>query len=342
MEKRNTGLDLYRIILMIMICIAHTFIYGGAYDGIVSKSAIEYFIMRFITAIVCIADDGYALLSGYYASNRKTNYKRIIKLWLIALFYSLLSTFIGILMSNNINYNISLLDIIKSFFPITFGRWYFTAYFFCFLLSPFVNKAIDYIDEKEAKTLLIIMFISFTTIPLFNDRWFNNGLSGAWLFALYSMGALIKKIELFKNTKTKKLFVYYVVLTVLVFVFAKVLNIEQLASMMSPLVLLTAIISLIMFSKLNIKSNKLISNISASTFGVYLFHSNPLVEKVIINNRFTFAASFPMFLDIVVFLLMCLLTFIVFSCFDLLREYLFRLIKIDQLLEKIYKKVEKE
>lgn len=111
--------------------------------------------------------------------------------------------------------SISLIDVIKSFFPVSFGNWYFSAYFPIFFLMPFVNRAIKEISINKSKNILVIFFTIFSIKTIISDNWFNFGHSAFWLLILYIVGALVKKVDLFSRFNNKILILFYVALSFL-------------------------------------------------------------------------------------------------------------------------------
>ena len=339
MNKRNQGIDLLRIIFMMMICMYHVLNHGGILTY--TTSDINYYTIWFLESLSKCAVDGYALISGYFASDSKPNYKRIINLWLTALFYSagitilikLINTFTGLLQP------ISSTELLRSFMPVCFGNWYFQAYFVIFFITPFINRSLDSLDEKTSKKTLIIFFIIFSVLSLIQDNHFAKGYSAFWLLILYIIGALIKKTNLFDSIKSSVLFICYLLCSVFIVLLDTIFNTEIWRTNTSPLILLSAIFLLIIFSRININS-KLVKTIAPLTFGIYLFHDNDYFRKYFMLDKFAFVNNYNIFVCILLIIVISLVIFVVSMIVEYIRNQLFRLLKIDSLIDKIASKID--
>ena len=92
-NNRNQGIDLLRIILMFMVCIQHVVTKADIMDINASPNGYVYW---FVDMLCCCAVDAYAMISGYVSNKKMIQYRRIINLWLQAIFYSFI---VSLLMS---------------------------------------------------------------------------------------------------------------------------------------------------------------------------------------------------------------------------------------------------
>ena len=335
-NKRNNGIDLLRVILLFMICLLHVMGHGGIKNN--TTSALNFLSLYVLEDLSVCAIDCYALISGYFAKDKPLNYKRIIKLWITAFFYTVIIaiSFYLINIIFNLGYEITATDLLHSFFPVSYGNWYFTAYFFVFFFSPIINKAINNFNGNECKCLLIMFIVVYSIMPLIKDNYFSKGASACWLLVLYCIGALIKKSNLFCNFKTLTLISLYAISCFITWLFSVYFDITFIGSHTSPSVLFSAIFLLLAFSKINIKSS-IISVMSSLTFGAYLFHDNFYIREYLINDRFIFVNNYNFIIAIVLVLVIALIVFIASLTIDFIRLNLFICLRIDNLCEKIEK-----
>lgn len=325
-KERNSGIELLRIVLMLMICILHIVLHGG---GLLSQdNIISFAVSRYIKTMCACAVDGYALISGYVATKKNVNTNKLINMWLQGAFY----LFVPILVINIRNVvcginNFDLMAIVKSFMPITNGNWYFGSYFVMLLFTPFVNKAIDDIDEKEGKTIFIFI-IACSIFSLFGNVYLNEGYSPLWLLMLYMLGKLIRKLNLFNSLNNFRLIVTYFVLCAITMIMKVKFDVDGFEEYTSPTVLCSAICLLLIFTKLNFR-NKAINYIGSLTFGAYLFHDNVNVREFFIADRFTYIKN-PIEL-----LVAGVLVFVVSLAVEAIRKLLFKLFKANNLVIKI-------
>lgn len=293
MEKseRNYGIDLLRILAIFMITVHHVILHGNL---ISSGNFINNEIAQFINILVYCGVNCFGLISGYVLFNNDIKYKRIFYLYAQVLFYSLgiflLSGFINPEVLNSKNFLFSVFPFLKGYY------WYFTAYFGIFFFIPYLNKLIETLDIESAKNLFIKLIIIFSVLPtvFFNDLFqTKSGYSTLWLAILYLIGALIRKTNPQFNKKT--LCISYFLLStinfVTIFLFEKFVKDDFFVNYknifmpyISPIMLFSAVILLLIFSQTNIKNcftQKTIKFLTPTVFGIYLFQETPLIKNII-------------------------------------------------------------
>ena len=197
---RNHGIDLLRLVLMFMVCMLHTLGQGGILNAS-AEGTNAYRAYWFLEILSYCAVDGFAIISGYAASNRPRKYDKIVNMWFQAFFYSFILT--GVLTVIGISDSWATDDMIKCIFPITFNKfWYFTDFFALFFAIPVLNKFLFSISGEVAKKALIIIFVLFSVLGIFNDSFRTaGGYSAIWLIVLYCIGVLAKRVKLFETRK---------------------------------------------------------------------------------------------------------------------------------------------
>lgn len=157
-SERILGIDIIRIVSMLMILVLHICLQGGILDALTVGSA-AYGAAWLLESFCYCAVNCYALITGYvmYSAERKNfKYSRIIPLWLQVFVWSVL---IVILFKVFGHAELTVKDVISAVFPILNSRyWYFTAYFGMFFLIPFFNILIDNIDKKGYICLIATLF----------------------------------------------------------------------------------------------------------------------------------------------------------------------------------------
>lgn len=343
MEKeRNIGIDLLRIVLMYMICTLHTLSHGGVLGN--AKSTINFFGMWALYELFNCAVNAYALISGYFSQDKPQNYKRIIKLWFTAFFYSVgIAIIINVIayFTNTVE-PLNSREFLECLLPVTFGNWYFRAYFALFFLTPFINKALSSINKDESRRLLIIILFVFSALSTVYDNWFSNGLHAFWLLILYIIGALMKKGEVFANTKTIILVIIFFASSILSWFLGLFLDIKPWRMYTSPTIILAAMVLLILFTRISIKNTtikKIVKFIAPLTFGIYLVHDNFYVSKMLIDDSFVFVTNYNLIIGAIMVLSIALTIFIICLFIEMIRNKIFKLIKIDTISEKIIEKI---
>lgn len=289
MEKSNRiyGIDLLRLILMFMVCMLHVLNNGGVIEA--SKSNfLNYIIYLFVDVSLYCAVDGFAIISGYVATDAPKKYEKIVEMWFQAFFYSFILSFVLFRIGGT---SFSSGKLLLSALPILSNQfWYFTAYFALYFTMPILNKYLFSISETTAKRMfLLLLFLFSISNFLFDEYKTQYGYSYLWLCVLYCLGVLTKKIKLFESKSNKALVLLlfnFITITWLMFI----LGFKFLKSYTSPTIVFIALILIILFSRIKIKGN-IISKISPLAFGIYLFHSNPIIWNDILKNAFIFVGN---------------------------------------------------
>lgn len=198
--KRNYGIDLLRIISMIMIVTLHTLGQGGILYS--AEQGTHYYTVAWIMEALCIgAVNLYALISGFVGVNSiKTRFYKLASMWLQVEFYCIISTII-IYCVNKEPFDFA--RFINYLSPVSTGTyWYFTSYFIMFFFTPFYNKLLSVLNGRQLKYLGVIIFVfsSFWPTVWQTDLMeVNRGYSFLWLSLLYILGGIAKNLNCTKK-----------------------------------------------------------------------------------------------------------------------------------------------
>lgn len=220
-KKRNSGIDLVRILGMYSIIINHILYHGQ----VIIKYKKYKDILLLITALIHWPNNGFALISGIVGF-KKYKYSNLLYLWICVVFYSAgIYFFFSIFKPQLIIKSKS--KLIYQLFPIIFHRyWYFSKYFGLYLFFPLINKGIITLNKKELK-LLIIIIISIFIIwkdcmnPTFDVFTLNEGKSVLWLLICYIIGAYIGKYNSIYYGKEKMCFNF---VYIFIFIFSSAIS----------------------------------------------------------------------------------------------------------------------
>ncbi len=351
-KERNYGIDLLRIVSMFFVIILHSLGRGGLLGHTIINSS-QYKTVWLLEIIAFCAVDIFALISGYVSYNKKTKLKNYFKLWFTVVYYCLLIVLIYQIINPDI---IKVNDYVKAFFPVTNNSyWYFTAYTGLFILKPLIDKGINCLETKDLKKIFIAIIIVFSFFATITKRFsLGGGYSVIWLVLLYILGAIISKCEMGKKIKSYYFFMGIVFLVSITFLikiccvensefFINYFNITvnggDFVNYTSPTILGIAILFVIGFSK--IKFNSLLKKIiifgAPSAFAVYLINTNYLVWNNYMLNLFIGISNSSVF-TILYKVLGFSLLFVIFSILiDKIRIFIFNILNIDKLCERISK-----
>lgn len=286
--KRESNLDLLRIVSMLLIIFLHSIDHSGVLEAAEVAALPGYAYVRFMYALTQVCVNCYVLISGYFLVNSKFRLQKLAVLWLEVVFYSLVIK--AIFMAAGYT-PFSLISLISCFFPILTGRyWFITIYFGLYLVSPFLNLAIHAMNQKQHTALNLLLFALFSVwISLWPSMAGMNAGGGyglAWFVVLYFAAAWFRLYYHPTGKLALKIacFIVIPVLVALVSVLGKCTDIgiiqrvsgnwyryDAVPSYLATLCLFTA------FLNIKIRSNYLchaITLIAPSTFGVYLIHAH--------------------------------------------------------------------
>lgn len=338
-QERIYGIDLLRIVSMMMVLTLHILLCGGVLESSVMLSA-NYNIAWFLEIAAYCAANCYALVSGYVGIRSKHKFSGLAMLWLQVAFYSVTIAIIMHFTHGVVDF----IGILKHCLPVTSTKyWYFTAYFAMWFFIPLMNTAIEFLSKKKAGIALLSVGVFLIPSSLITDAFLINGGYGLiWLCYLYLIGAYISAHGLFVGTKGWKSISVYIACVLITFSYKILSNVfgrsgNFLISYVSPLMLIAAISLLVFFINLKIhgKLIKVITFVAPLSFSVYLIHTHPLVYFNVLYDKFAFLASENPFFMVLYIVLGVIGIFIVCVFIDFLRNGLFKLLRIRQLLVQI-------
>lgn len=347
--KRNYGIDLLRVVSMIMIALLHTMNRGGISDALPAHS-MRYATGWLLKIAAYGAVDCYALISGYVSYGRKHRASSLIYLYFQALFYTVLSTALTLVFHRE---DVGIRELIATLLPFAYDTyWYFTAYFCLFFFMSAFDRIVDILSRRNMTRLVIALFAIFSFLPtvLHSDiATVDHGYSFVWLAALYIFGAYIKKYSFtpFKHNVSNLLgYAVCVLIT-----WCSKLVIERLTEKLPQLpingyylveyhsftVLLGAIFLLLFFRDLRCgKAATAIAKFFAPvSFGAYLFHESPFIREYLITDAFADYAALNSVLLPLAALGTAVLIWLISSLADRLRLLLFKLCRVRSGCERL-------
>lgn len=352
-SERNYGIEWLRILSMLMVVIIHINGSGGVIEN--SSGTNFWLLSNILHALCVIAVNLFALISGYLYFNKKIKLKNIFNLWLEVFFYSVGIAIIFYLLKLE---TFSWKSFLGYCLPITSGKyWYFTAYFYLFLLMPLLNIVINKTPKKFLIVITAIILIAFTTYSRINvhfsavDRLsIESGFSTVWLATLYLVGAIIAKYNIgvkFKNQEVKPyfyllFFLFSVGLSLLFGFVASKINGRPLIVVESYNSIFNAISSMFFFMffvRKKFKPNKIISFLSKMSFGVYLIHENRIVRAHCVLNRFGFVFNYHPFVSLLILIGCAIAIYLACSIVEFLRQMLFKVCRVNKATDWADKKL---
>lgn len=295
--KRKYGLDLLKIVSMIMIVTLHYLGKGGA---LYNSHSIYSYISYGIEALCFVSVNTFVLISGYFlCDNNEVKIRKVIdyliQLWVINFFISLIIMVVGLYKFDTDSY----INMIFPFFSK--NNWFLNCYLFIYILHPYINKIINSCTKKEHLNLIIILLLIMTVVPTITSN--NNyiydlsrGYSISWFATLYLIVSYIKKYNVFEKSNYFYIFIYLLCcfsLPVYKYI-ATQINVSGIMALRlvpnnlynynSIPILIASVCLFMLFKNMDIKNKLAIKLIKFTTpllLGVYLIHEQIVLRQIL-------------------------------------------------------------
>ncbi len=292
-NNRSTNLELLRIVSMLLI-IAHHFSYHGNFNFNTNTISANRLWIEFIEIGGKIGVNIFVLISGYFLiASPHIKIQKLLKLWLQMFFYSLIFYFIFTISGKN---DFSIRSLIEAIFPTTFIQWGFAStYLIMYIFSPYLNKLLNQLSQKDYKKMLILMLICWCIIPTITNKFLeSNNL--IWYFFLYSIAGYIrlwgdhfsKRATLFITVALLFIgltFIYVTLIDIIGIHHSDILKYQTYFYDAQKLnILIISVCLFLFFNAIDIKQSKFINTVSSTTFGIYLIHENHYVRNLLWNK----------------------------------------------------------
>lgn len=308
MGGRESGVELLRILLMIVIVAHHYVVNSGLTDLINQQSVLEfrdYFLLIFgwggKTAINC-----FVLITGYFMCTSHITGRKFFKLLGEIEFYKV---FIYLLFLVSGYEAFSIKSFLKSVTPFySIGSGFTSSYLVFFLLIPFINKLIGTLTRKEHGLLLLVCLGAYTFVPsiLFGTVPMNYI---GWFTIVYLIGAYIRLYPIPYGNDVKFWGIATAAMMILSWVSVAVLaNVGillnrtglyyyEVADSNKFLAVALSVCAFQLFKNLKLGCIRWINTVAASTFGVLMIHANSdtmrqWLWKDVLNNVGVYESDF--------------------------------------------------
>ena len=336
-NRRNSSIELLRIIAMLMIILGHLAGHGVlqmAQENVgslwIGGGLLNKLFSIFLLPGGRIGVGIFFLITGYFQIEK--NDAKILKVVSVTLFYGFFIGIVGIIVGG-----ISLGSIVRGLMPLSTSTWwYVSTYIVLMIASPWINGKFNQLNRSKKIITLILCWLLAYLLPYILSATYYS-ITRCLLF--YLLGAYIKtEIDVLSLSKHKILFSAICVISWLAYIPCGYYFYQyQLNKTITGIIvdgciyngLIVPICStsiFCIFVCLKEFNNTAINKIASTTFGIYLLHDNYLrswlwnlvikVPQLYQNPLFPLLA-----------LIMVMLIFVACGLIDAIRNIFFEVIK---------------
>lgn len=314
--KRNSNIELLRLIIMFAIFVNHMISHGILLDnGYASPFISDKILVVFGVSLWVPAAMVFIIISGYFGI--KPSWKGIIKYSLVCVFYCAFAFLLG-------GGKITIVNFAKAciFLSVKFtGLWFIVSYFYLYCMTPIINCWLVSLTDKKLETFLIC----FILMDLFLGYVMKSDLISMPIhfFLLYSIGYYIKVSERswIKKTSVKKNICFYIVSTLILFIFAIIQVLikgeaHNCFGYYNPLITIQAIFIMLIFCNIKIKKSIKVNYLAASAFPVYLISENVYMRHWFVEFIQCMKYHFTGVSFVICFCLFCVIAYLLLILLD--------------------------
>lgn len=184
-KERQSTYELLRILAILLIVMMH-----GIRSAYSSTNLINEFSFNVVNTIGNMGVTTFMLISGFFGIKFKAS--KLILLWGTVLIYSILIGIATYIMHPITELKPLLKFIYETLTPVSSNTWWFmTSYIIIYCLSPFVNKLISVMTQRQLLMLigtLSVFYILFPTFLLHSVSYTAGGKSTVNLLLIYFIG----------------------------------------------------------------------------------------------------------------------------------------------------------
>ena len=293
---RQSNIELLRIVAMVLI-VMHHYVVHGATDFVSLPFSAQNVITLFLGAFGRSSVGIFVLICGYYSIKSDFKLPRFVTLFAQVLAYSVVILLLAIFVLP-IPRAVGHHDILLSIFPTSYGvYWFFTTYAVLILLSPYINKLLLNLTQKQHKALIVLFVVIWCLLPTLIAAKFA-GSDIVFFVALYTIAAYFRLYPLKANASRHFAMAGFWALIVLASI-ASFSYLTKYSEFFRKYIIyfyeynrlpgaMFAVELFLAMSQAKPFYSKLVNGIASTTFGIYLIHDNFLIRsflwKIVFDN----------------------------------------------------------
>lgn len=281
---RETGIELFRILLMLSIVACHYVNNSGVFSLCDRGGGGNGLFLLCFGAWGKIAINCFILITGWFMCNREVMVRKFFKLFGQIVFWNLACGF-AFLIFGRMSFSFEWL--IKSLFPFSgLNSNFASAFLVFFLLIPFLNAVIRNIAKRQYQVLLTVLLVVFSGFSFLRDyRIAINYVE--WFCIVYLVGAYLRLYPPWFSNRPQ-VTLCLAVLSILG-VLACVIVMSRFVpggyayyfteDVNKPSALMASFFLFLCFKNLRISYSRVINLTASTTFGIFLIHANSDVMR---------------------------------------------------------------
>lgn len=286
-KTRNSSIELLRLLSALAVVVLHynNENMGGGYKYASPGSAGQLWLLFTESLCIC-AVNVFIIISAYFLSaSKERKLSKIFRLLVQTVVFQLVLYVVGQVLDRE---PVNAGALVIKCFP---AKYYVMLYCTLYVISPFINCALDHLSKKQFRRLLLIATSIFSvfayitdilasyygSLTAFNPISINGSQAGYTIvnfMLLYLWGAYIRKFgSTYRIRKILTLFIVLLACGYICFVMEMNFGVHMSSwNYNSPINVMLAVLLLLLFSKLRF-SSKIINELAGASFTCYLTHT---------------------------------------------------------------------
>lgn len=288
---RNSNLELYRIIVMLLIVAHHSVVNSGLFNAISTEkiSSVSTYAMLMFGAWGKTGINCFVFITGYFMCRSQITLRKFVKLYTQILFYSVVISVIFLVAGVTQPDFKTAYGFVRSLIPVySLTSDNFTSCFLVFwLFIPFLNILVQHLDKRQHRLLIILSVFFWSVMSV--DLCYNVAMDYVgWFSILYFISSYVRFYpETFARISHRHwgalsvLSILAGAMSVIVCTYAWL---SRDAARCEPFyfvadsnqifALLIGFTTFMWFKDLDIRQSRIINLLGGATFGVLLIHAH--------------------------------------------------------------------
>lgn len=347
-NNRSYGVDVLKILAMVLICGHHVLTHGGVLDAAAPGGA-AYALAWLMYGITSVGVNVFAMTSGYLGAGRRFRLSSAVMHWLQVAFYTVSITLIALVLWPG---TVGKQELLNAVCPVSYQQyWYVTAYFCMLFFTPVLNQAIMSLSKSSlaACTAGVLLLLSVQQTGLqFDIYGANNGYSALWLMVMYLVGGLWKRVEadapghagIAGGAAACACFAGMWVFKLLVEAMGMQASVKETLLMRytSPLMVIAALGLMIACTRLpapNALAARRGAAMAQASFGVYLIHEHLMIREHVVSGGFAWIAQYGPAGTVLLTIACAAGVFVCCAAIDRARAALFRIFRVRMTVQRV-------